>query len=317
MKLKSLDIGRLTLRNNIFVSPMAGYTDYAFRALCYKLGAGACVTEMVSAKGLIYKNENTEFLLRRDKEEKVSIAQIFGCDPDIMCMACESEALKPFDIIDINMGCPVNKIYSNGEGSRLMEKPDLAEKIVKSCCNSGKTITVKFRTGIRDNELIAADFGKRMEQAGAKLITVHGRTKEGMYSGKVHYDEIAKLKKSVQIPVIANGGIFTASDADKMIELTGADGVGLARGVIFDPLLISGITGVQTDMTVKDCAFYLMDKRREFMPDKLVAHAMRKTLAGLLKGVRGGKNAKLKIFAAESTDELKQILNEVFEENII
>lgn len=311
MKLKSLDIGRLSTDNNIFIAPMAGFTDSAFRALCFTLGAGASVTEMVSAKGLMYKNENTACLLVRDKSEKFCIAQLFGREPDIMRAACESEYLSGFDAVDINMGCPVAKIYNNGEGSRLMEEPLLAEQIVKACVKSGKVITVKFRAGIKEDKLLASDFAERMEQAGASLVTIHGRTREGMYSGKVHADEITKAKKRLKIPVIANGGIFSAADADALIEQTGADGVALARGVLENPLIIADMCNRKSEFSIKDCAFFLMDKRKEFMPDRLVAHAMRKEIAMLLKGVRGGKEAKLKVFAAESTDALKEILNSV------
>ena len=310
MKLKSLDIGRLSTKNNLFFAPMAGYSDYAFRGLCSVLGAGVVVTEMVSAKGLMYKNENTSALLEKSPDENLTIAQIFGHEPDVMRAACDSEFLKDYPIIDVNMGCPVNKIYGNGEGSKLMETPDLAEKIISECSKSGKTITVKFRAGIRENKLIAADFAKMAEQAGAKLITIHGRTKEGMYSGPVHFDEIARAKVAVSVPVIANGGIFTPADADEMIEKTGADGVAVARGALFDPLIFSRISGNETNFSLVDCVEYLIEKRKLTQPDVIVAHALRKFVAQLFKGVRGGKEAKLKIFAAESTAEILTVCRE-------
>ena len=311
MKLKSLNIGRLSTKNNLLLAPMAGYTDNAFRSLAFTLGAGICVTEMVSAKGLTYKNENTRELLTLAKNESMTAVQLFGREPEILRRACESDDLKNFEIVDINMGCPVNKIYSNGEGSRLMEEPELAQNIVKECVKSGKIITVKFRTGICENKLLAVDFAKRMEDAGASMVTVHGRTREGMYSGPVHYDEIAKVKKSITIPVIANGGIFTVEDANLMFERTGADGIALARGVLSNPLLFASLSGEKCNMSIKDCIFYLMDLRKEDAPDKVIAHAMRKFCVQTLKGVRGGKEAKLKIFEADSTDEIKGILNSV------
>ena len=311
MKLKSLNIGRLTAKNNVMLAPMAGYTNLAFRSLATTLGAGICVTEMVSAKGLIYKNENTKDLLVKAPNENFTAVQLFGNDPDIMRRACECEFLNDYEIVDINMGCPVRKIYGNGEGSKLMETPEIAEAVVKECVKSGKIITVKFRAGITEDNLLASDFAKRMEQAGASLITVHGRTKEGLYSGKVHVEEIAKVKKSVQIPVIANGGIFTVEDGEKLLNETGADGIALARGCLSDPLLFAKFAGVETNMSIKDCAFYLMDLRKGECDDILIAHAMRKFCIPLLKGIRGGKEAKLKIFKANSTAEIKQILNEV------
>ena len=311
MKLKSLNIGRLTTNNNIVLAPMAGYTDDAFRSLAVKLGAGFCVTEMVSAKGLAYKNENTRELLKLADNENATAVQLFGREPDFLRRACESVDLAPFEVVDINMGCPVTKIYSNGEGSRLMEEPELAQKIVSECVKSGKTITVKFRAGVYENELLAVDFAKRMEDAGASLITIHGRTREGMYSGPVHYDQIAKAKEAVKIPVIANGGIFSVEDARLMIERTGADGVALARGALSNPLLFAELSKTDSGMTLKDCIFYLMDLRKASVPDEVVAHAMRKFCVQILKGVRGGKEAKLKIFEANSTDRIKEILNSV------
>ena len=172
-----------------------------------------------------------------------------------------------------------------------------------------KIITVKFRAGIVEGNLLATDFAKRMEDAGASLITVHGRTREGMYSGPVHFDEIASVVKAVNIPVIANGGIFSEKDADYMLENTGAAGVGIARGALSDPLLFAKLSGKKSDMSIKDCAFYLMDLRKNNAPDKVIAHAMRKFCVQFLKGVRGGKEAKLKIFEADSTQEIKDILD--------
>lgn len=311
MKLKSLSIGRLTAHNNIFLAPMAGYTDLAFRKLCYLLGAGVCVTEMVSAKGLLYKNENTRELLVLDNSEKLTAVQLFGREPDVLRKACESEELKNFKIVDINMGCPVSKIYNNGEGSHLMEEPLLAQKIVSECVKSGKVITVKFRAGVYEDKLIASDFAKRMEDAGASLITIHGRTKQGMYSGKVHYDEIYKAKMGVKIPVIANGGVFTLEDAEALLQNTGADGIALARGCLNDPLLFAKLSQTQTQMSLKDCIFYLLDERKKSSPDIIVAHDLRKFAVQVLKGIRGGKEAKAQIFKADSTNEIKEILNKI------
>lgn len=311
MKLKTLKIGDKTLKNNVIIAPMAGFTDKAFRSLCFSLGAGLCVTEMVSAKGLVYKNDHTRELLFCGDDLPFTAAQIFGGEPDVMRAACESEDLSPFDIIDINMGCPVPKIFNNGEGSNLLSDLNRASKIISECAKSGKTITVKFRVGIADNGLIAPLFAKMCEDSGARAITVHGRTRQGMYLGEVYYDQIEKAKKSVKIPVVANGGIFTEFDADEMIKKTGADGVALARGVLYDPLLTARLTQTKTEKSLKDCAFYLLDERAKYMPDKIAAHGMRKFLSQILRGVRGGKEAKLKIFEADSTAEIKQILNEV------
>ena len=235
MKLAPIKIGDIVVENNVFLAPLAGYTNYPFRRLCKGYGAGLCYTEMVSAKGLKYGNENTQELLYTDENEGLTAAQIFGNDPEIMRLACEHEALKPFPIVDINMGCPVPKIYKNGEGSALLENPVLAEKIVKECVKSGKIITVKMRIGITEDKLITTEFAKRMEGAGASLITVHGRTKDKVYAGEVQYEEIAAAKKAVKIPVIANGGVFSNADAERLLGETGADGIMVARAALFNP----------------------------------------------------------------------------------
>ncbi len=310
MQLKSVKIGDVILKNNVVIAPMAGFTDQAFRSLCFSLGAGLCVTEMVSAKGLIYKNDHTRELLACGSELDKTACQIFGGEPSVMRAACESDDLAHFKIIDINMGCPVPKIFNNGEGSSLLGDIKRASEIISECAKSGKTITVKFRVGIADNGLIAPLFAKICEDCGAKAITIHGRTKQGMYSGEVFYEQIEKAKAAVKIPVFANGGIFTAADADYMMQRTGADGIALARGALFNPLLVSDVCGVKTRKTLKDCAFYLLDERVKYMPDKIAAHGMRKMLSQMLRGVRGGKEAKLKIFEAESCAEIKKILNE-------
>lgn len=152
-----------------------------------------------------------------------------------MCRALESEQLAPFDVADINFGCPMPKIFNNGEGSALMENPALAEKIVSECKKSGKAITCKIRTGIKDSDPLAVDFAKAIEQGGADMITVHGRSRERIYAGEVNFDVISKVKQSVNVPVIANGGIFTPADADELSDKTGADGVMIARGALENP----------------------------------------------------------------------------------
>ena len=243
MRLTPITIGNITLPNNVFLAPLAGYTNYAFRRLCKGYGAGLCYTEMVSAKGLKYGSENTEELLYTDEKEGLTAAQIFGSDPAILRAACEHEKLAPFPIVDINMGCPVPKIYKNGEGSALMANPALAEKIVKECVKSGKIITVKFRIGLTQEQLITEEFAKRMEGAGASLLTIHGRTRDKIYAGDVHFEEIAAAKRGVKIPVIANGGVFSKEDGDRLLKETGADGIMVARAALFDPQIFCELTG--------------------------------------------------------------------------
>lgn len=311
MKLKSIKIGDVITSNNVFVAPLAGYSDFAFRSICYSMGAAVCYTEMVSAKGLCYNNENTVDLLYTTDAEKVKAVQIFGSEPEFMRMACESEQLEKFDIVDINMGCPVDKIYSSGEGSALLKNVNLAANIINVCCKTGKTITVKIRIGVKKGDNVAVEFARMAEDNGAQAITVHGRTREDFYQGEVDFDTIAKVKQSVKIPVIANGGIFSVEDAENMFDKTGCDGIMLARGAIYDPRLIQKILYGKTDVDMYSMIIKHIDLLKSRYDDKFVAVTMRKQLAAYLRGVRGGKEAKMKIFAATDTNTIKEILKEV------
>ena len=311
MRLTPLTIGNVAVHNNVFLAPLAGYTNYPFRRLCKGYGAGLCFTEMVSAKGLKYGSENTQALLYTDEHEGLCAAQIFGSDPQIMRAACEHEKLSPFPIIDINMGCPVPKIYKNGEGSALLEDPVLAEKIVKECVKSGKIITVKFRIGIDENRLIAAEFAKRMEDAGASLITVHGRTKDKIYAGEVHYGQIAAAKRAVQIPVIANGGVFSNADAEKLLSETGADGVMVARAALFQPQIFCALTGNAPESKLE-----MFEKQLQWTgqvcDERFTTVFMRKMAAFYVKGERGAAAYKDRLFSAQTPAEILSIAREMW-----
>ncbi len=311
MQLTQISIGNITTENNVFLAPLAGYTNYPFRRLCKGYGAGLCYTEMVSAKGLKYGSENTKELLYTDESEGLCAAQIFGSEPDTMRAACEHEAFAPFPIVDINMGCPVPKIYKNGEGSALLENPILAEKIVKECVKSGKIITVKFRIGITEDKLITADFAKRMEGAGASLITVHGRTKDKIYAGAVNFDEIAAAKKSVKIPVIANGGVFSNADAERLIDETGADGIMVARAALFDPQLFCDLTEIPRENKLQ-----MFEKQLKWTgtvcDERFTTVFMRKMAAFYVKGEKGAAAYKDRLFAAQSPDEILAIAKEIW-----
>ncbi len=312
MRLKPIKIGNLTTENNVFAAPLAGYTNYAFRRLCKGYGAGLCFTEMVSAKGLKYGSENTRELLHTDEAEGLTAAQIFGSEPDIMRFACENEALAPFPIVDINMGCPVPKIYKNGEGSALLESPTLAEKIVKECVKSGKIITVKIRIGITEDKLVTAEFAKRMEGAGASLITVHGRTKDKVYAGEVHYTEIEAAKRAVEIPVIANGGVFSVADAEKLVEKTGADGVMVARAMLFDPQLFCDLTGRERE-SKREMFEKQFQWTRQVCDERFTTVFMRKMAAFYVKGVRGGAAYRERFFQAQNPEEVLSLAQEILE----
>ena len=242
-----MKIGNLVFENNVFLAPMAGVTDISFRGLCKEMGCGLVYTEMVSAKALYYGSENTETLLRIAEEEKPVAAQIFGSDPEIMAEMVNRYFNQRDDIcvIDINMGCPAPKIVKNGEGSALMKNPELAAQIVTSIKKvSKKPVTVKFRKGYDDDNINAVEFAKRMEDAGADAIAVHGRTRKQMYEGKADWNIIGEVKKSVSIPVIGNGDVFLPEDALKLKEISNCDGIMIARGSMGNPWIFKQIERV-------------------------------------------------------------------------
>lgn len=308
MRLREVKIGNLKTGNNVFLAPLAGYTNGVFRTVCEKLGAGLTFTEMVSAKGLCYGSEKTEQLLYVSEDYRgIKAAQIFGNDPEYMRRACESDALAKFDLIDINMGCPVPKIYKNGEGSALMNDLPLVGRIVSECKKSGKLVSVKFRTGLDESRKITAEFARVCAGAGADLICIHGRTRDKMYSGAVDFEEIAAAKRAVDIPVIANGGIFCAADADELLEKTGADGVAVARGAMYRPWVFAEITGKEIP-DIKGIVRGQLRKTREIYGERFACVFMRKMIGFYLKGTPDAAACREKLFKADSCEKVEEIL---------
>jgi len=237
-----MQIGNLEVKNPVFLAPMAGVTDWAYRTICAELGAGVTVTEMVSSRALVYKDKKSAKLLRKN-EGSLCGAQIFGNDPQIMAEGAKlALEISGCDFIDINMGCPMPKIAGNGDGCGLMRTPELAGKIVESVKKAVDVpVTIKCRLGWDKGNINVLDFTRRMEQSGADMVAVHGRTRSMLYSGVADWDTIHKVKDQLSIPVIANGDITGGESAIKCLKRTGADGIMIGRSVFGDPWVFEEI----------------------------------------------------------------------------
>lgn len=229
-------IGNVQIENPFVLAPMAGVTDLPFRTLCKEQGAGLICMEMVSAKAVSFHNKNTEALMEIDPSEHPVSLQLFGSEPDLMAEVAKSIEDRPFDILDINMGCPVPKVVNNGEGSALLKNPDLIVEIVKKISSAiKKPLTVKVRIGFEKEPVDIVEIAKRVEDAGAAAIAVHGRTRQQYYSGTADWDAIRRVKEAVSIPVIGNGDVDSPQKAEALIKETGCDAVMIGRAVRGNP----------------------------------------------------------------------------------
>jgi nifR3 family TIM-barrel protein len=308
MKIKKIKIGGVETPNNVFFAPLAGFSDSAMREVCSLAGAGLCFTEMVSCKGLKYTPEQSVELLHTYDTEKLKAVQIFGSDENIMGEIAKSEHLAKFDIIDINMGCPVPKIYNNNEGSALLKDLLQAEKVISSVAKCGKPVSVKIRIGLTENDYVTREFARMVEGAGASMLTVHGRVRENYYNGEVNFIEIEKAKNAVSIPVIANGGIFSKVDAEVLMDKTGADGVMVARGALENPLIFEEILGVSCGYSIADLISIQIDRLSKRYGSERSAVIFRKQAAYYLKGINGGKKLKEQVFKSLDIFEVNEIL---------
>ena len=294
------------------MAPPAEYTCYPCRMLAYEMGAGLCFTEMVSANALKYEDRATKRLLFTTGEEKIRAVQLLGGIPAVMeQMAC-SELLSDFDVIDINMGCPVPNVFKSGEGSALMLDQKRASAIIRGCRKSGKPVTVKFRTGIREDAMFAAEFARMCEASGADLITVHGRSRSMMYDGEPYYEEIEQAKSAVSIPVIANGGICSAKDAEQMMDRTGADGVMLARHALEHPWIFSELTGTPCRKNAFQIVTEQLALTSRHYDETFTLAYMRKLASYMMKKRKGTKRYKERLYRSGSLEELREVLERIF-----
>lgn len=322
----SIQIGNVTVEGNLFLGPMAGVTDLPFRILCKEQGADFIYTEMVSAKGILYKNKNTEVLLEVNEAERPVALQLFGADPKIMSEMAKQIEQRNFDVIDINMGCPVPKVVNNGEGSALMKKPKLVGEIVSSMTKIlEKPVTVKIRKGFGAEDANAVEIAKIVEDSGGAAVAVHGRTREQYYSGKADWEIIRKVKEAVSIPVIGNGDIFAPEDAKRMLEETGCDGVMLARGVRGNPWLFRQTkTYLQTGKIlpkppIEEVIETIMRHAQmqiDFKGDYIGMREMRKHVAWYTTGYPQSAKLRGKINEVENISDLQFLLEKYARDQI-
>ncbi|MCD7956467.1 MAG: tRNA dihydrouridine synthase DusB [Lachnospiraceae bacterium] len=317
-----LNIGSVSLDNNIILAPMAGVTDLPFRQLCREQGAGLVCTEMVSAKAIYYHNKNTGVLMAISPKEHPVSVQLFGSDPDIISEMAAAIEDQPFDILDFNMGCPVPKVTKNGEGSALMREPKLVEEIItKTVRRIHKPMTVKIRKGFTEDEVNAVEIARIAEASGAAAVAVHGRTREQYYSGRADWDIIRQVKEAVKIPVIGNGDIDSPQAAKRMLDETGCDGVMVGRAAKGNPWLFGQIKAYLDNGTLlprpsseEVKAMMLRHAQMEvaFKGEYIGIREMRAHISWYTAGFPNSSRLRAAVNQVETFAELEYVLNEKF-----
>lgn len=318
----SFYIGNVEVKGRLVLGPMAGVTDLPFRIICKEMGADLIYTEMVSAKGIMYNNKNTEILLRTDASERPVALQLFGEDPYIISEQAKRIEEYDFDIFDINMGCPVPKVVNNGEGSALMKNPKRIGEIVYAVSRAvKKPVTIKIRKGFNDSLINAVECAVIAEENGAAAVAVHGRTREQYYSGKADWDIIKQVKQAVSIPVIGNGDIYTPEDAEMMMKFTACDAVMAARGARGNPWLFRqtkqylemGIVELRPDYKeVIATIIRHAEMEIQLKGEYTAIHEMRKHVSWYTSGFPGSTRFRKLVNEIDTMNSLKRLLNEYF-----
>ena len=318
-----VNIGGVQISGRLFLAPMAGVTDAAFRHICRERGAALTATEMVSSKALVYGDKKTKDLLYCPEEDRPAAVQIFGHEPAVMAEAAQiALELSGADVLDINMGCPVGKIAKSGDGCGLMRTPELAREIVTAVVKAvKKPVTVKFRKGWDGGGVNAVEFAKMCEDAGAAAVTVHGRTRAQMYAGRADWDIIRDVKRAVKgIPVIASGDIFSGADAAHVLNYTGCDAAAVARGSFGDPwifregnaLLAGEVPPPRPPLAARmDVALRQIELAASYKGERLACLEARRHLAWYLRGVAYASDCKAQAVRVETLEDVRNIIERI------
>jgi len=318
-------LGKFDLGVPVFLAPMAGVTDKAFRETVRSVGGRYVWTEMISDKALTYLNSRTLEMLDLTGEESPRIVQLFGSEPEVMAKAACLAVTKDAEVIDINMGCPTQKIVKNGEGSALLQNLFLAERIAEAVVKAVQVpVTVKMRLGWTHEAMVAPELAKRVEAVGVQMVSVHGRTREQFYSGSADRAWIKKVKEAVQIPVIANGDIFSPQEAKKVLEETGCDGVMVGRGSLGNPWLLPRIEKYIAERILLPepshqekikVALEHFERVLHYKGERIGLNEMRKHAVWYIKGIRSAAQLRDQIMQTKTPDEMRSLFQKILEEN--